>query len=158
MRNELPERIKREFDAAGVEIPFPHITVIAGDGTEDPYAEIRERLTTPPPAGELIDTFADSFVDPVPNPCNPAEVDISVEVTGSVYDQGGGTLLVVQEAKTSTESGFEGTGFLWLLEKNGVPEPGGFFESGLNEDTDETYIRYAEGVFPEEATTDCLRG
>ena len=59
------------------------ITVIAGDGTEDPYAEIRERLTTPPPAGELIDTFADSFVDPVPNPCNPAEVDISVEVTGS---------------------------------------------------------------------------
>jgi small-conductance mechanosensitive channel len=34
VRNELPERIKSAFDAAGVEIPFPHRTLYAGSETE----------------------------------------------------------------------------------------------------------------------------
>jgi small-conductance mechanosensitive channel len=34
VRNQLPERIKKAFDAAGVEIPFPHRTLYTGSVTE----------------------------------------------------------------------------------------------------------------------------
>jgi small-conductance mechanosensitive channel len=43
VRNELPGRIKREFDAAGVEIPFPHRTLYAGSGTEPMPVSIVEQ-------------------------------------------------------------------------------------------------------------------
>lgn len=36
LRNALPEIIKREFDAHGIEIPFPHRTLYAGSQT-DPF-------------------------------------------------------------------------------------------------------------------------
>ncbi|HEY5622989.1 MAG TPA: mechanosensitive ion channel family protein [Gammaproteobacteria bacterium] len=34
VRNQLPARVKAAFDAAGIEIPFPHRTLYAGSGTE----------------------------------------------------------------------------------------------------------------------------
>jgi len=49
VRNELPERIKREFDAAGVEIPFPHRTLYVGSETAPfPVSIVEQRQ--PPPA------------------------------------------------------------------------------------------------------------
>lgn len=34
LRNAMPERVKEAFDAAGIEIPFPHRTLYAGSETE----------------------------------------------------------------------------------------------------------------------------
>jgi small-conductance mechanosensitive channel len=33
VRNEMPARVKEAFDAAGIEIPFPHRTLYTGSET-----------------------------------------------------------------------------------------------------------------------------
>ncbi len=54
VRNRLPELIKESFDANGIEIPFPHISVYTGSETAPFPVELRQ----PPAAPEGDDTNA----------------------------------------------------------------------------------------------------
>jgi small-conductance mechanosensitive channel len=48
VKNELLEHIKRAFDRHGIEIPFPHVSVYAGAGTEPlPIALVRGEGSQP---------------------------------------------------------------------------------------------------------------
>jgi small conductance mechanosensitive channel len=57
VRREYLRRLKNRFDAEGIEIPYPHLTVYAGaakDGTAPPFhvlqAQSRESVVEPPSA------------------------------------------------------------------------------------------------------------
>ena len=117
----------------------------AGDYLDD-YLDIREELAPPEPLEPLVDERTDSFVD-VANPCDASEV-ITVELEEKVYDQGNGTVLVINESTVSTPSGFEGNGLFWLLATGPGTPPldSGYFESAQNHETGDGYVRY--GDFP----------
>jgi small-conductance mechanosensitive channel len=46
VKNAITEEVKRRFDAAGIEIPFPHLSIYAGSVTESlPVRIVREKKT-----------------------------------------------------------------------------------------------------------------
>ena len=47
LRNQMPERVKHAFDTAGIEIPFPHRTIVAGSAT-DPFPIVSLSANDPP--------------------------------------------------------------------------------------------------------------
>lgn len=117
----------------------------AKDDSKDVYKEIRQELASPSPSGKLVFKDRRTFED-VPNPCDGSL--ITVDLKEFVFDQGDGTLLIINRSKISTPTGFKGKGSFWLIVpmEPGPPLDSGFFESGKNNDTDQTYIRY--GDFP----------
>ena len=123
------------------------IMALANDDAEDPYADIQEQFAPPEPAGELWDSRTEVFQD-VPNPCDGSVITVDLEE--SVYDNGDGTVLIINRSEVSTPSGFEGTGTLWLIApEEGPPIDSGYFESGENAETGQTYVRYGAGPFPD---------
>lgn len=120
-----------------------------GDYLDD-YADIRDRLAPPEPAGPVIDERTETFVDTA-NPCDTSEV-ISVDLEEKVYDQGDGTVLVINESKVSTPGGFEGNGLFWLLATGPGTPPldSGYFESAQNAQSGDVYVRYGDFPTPTE--------
>lgn len=106
------------------------------------------RAQPPEPAGELVDSRTETFTD-AGNPCDGSPITADLEEF--VYDQGDGTLLIINRAEVSTPTGFEGTGSLWLIvpADDGPPIDSSWFESGENAETGQSYVRY--GAFPDPA-------
>jgi small-conductance mechanosensitive channel len=52
VRNGLREQIKAQFDAAGIEIPFPHVSVYAGSETAAFPVRLESSEGSSPQAGD----------------------------------------------------------------------------------------------------------
>ena len=132
------------------------------DEPDDPYAEVQAQLAPPEPNGPLLETRTEVFAD-VPNPCDGSM--ISVDLEESVYghgDESEGTVLIINRSEVTTPTGFAGTGSFWLIvPEDGPPIDSGYFESGVNAETGQRYVRYGDGPFPDflpgsEYTEECV--
>lgn len=51
LKNSIMQEIKERFDAEGIEIAFPHLTVYSGSATDPFPVQVRRMEELPPPAG-----------------------------------------------------------------------------------------------------------
>jgi len=82
--------VKRHFDAAGIEIPFPHMTLYFGEGKDGsaPPANLRLLEARDADTGTVARTTGSSGPDPAQSPDTPPSPDEAENAAGGPQGQG----------------------------------------------------------------------